>query len=209
MIKIIIADDHDIVKQGLKMLFQDQTDMCYADDAGSEPELLEKLKKNKYDVLILDICMPESDIFDILDKMKFLDIQMPILVFTMSPEKIYAERLLNAGVTGYLNKNAKPDEILHAIRTVANNEMYVSNEFKSVLGASTFNKNEESKHEILSDREFQVLKLIAEGKALTEISNELFISKATVSNHRTNILKKMNLKNNSDIIQYALKNHII
>ena len=170
MIKIIIADDHAIVKQGLKMLIQDQADMQYAGEADSGPELLEKLKNNKFDLLILDICMPESDIFDILDRMKIMEIHIPILIFTMSPEKIYAERLLNAGVKGYLNKNAKSEDILQAIRTVANNEIYVSDEFASALSSTTLNKKEQAKHEILSDREFQVLKLIAEGKALTEIS---------------------------------------
>jgi two-component system invasion response regulator UvrY len=209
MKKIIIADDHVIVRQGLRMLLSDVNGFSIEDEAETGKEFLKKVSENTYDLIILDIGLPDLDIFEIMFQLKSMSNNTPVLIFTMNPEKYYAKRLLRAGAMGYINKSKSQKEILEAIETVAFGELYISKELSRLFANDVISDSNKPLHETLTDREFQIMRELAFGKSLTEIADEFFISKATVSNHRTSILEKLNLKNNYELIQYAIKNGIL
>jgi len=209
MYKIIIADDHAIVRQGVKMMLHGEPDFDVPDEVESGDELIRMLSLHDYALILLDISMPGKDVFDVIENIKRLGISKPILIFSMNPEELYAKRLLNAGASGYLNKGAPTDEILKAIRKVIQGGYYITPTLAESIAPMLFKGGEKTPHENLTSREFQILCTIASGKSLTEIADMFFISKATVSNHRTNILKKLNMKNNYELMQYAIKNGLI
>jgi DNA-binding NarL/FixJ family response regulator len=209
MKKIIIADDHVIVRQGLKMLLSDIDGFSIEDEAETAREFLKKASENKFDLIILDVGLPDMDIFEVMFQLKSISNNTPVLIFTMNPEKYYAKRLLRAGAMGYINKSKSQQEILEAIETVASGEMYISKELSRLFANDVISDSNKPLHDTLTDREFQIMRSLAFGKSLTEIADEFFISKATVSNHRTSILEKLNLKNNYELIQYAIKNGIL
>jgi two-component system, NarL family, invasion response regulator UvrY len=209
MYKIIIADDHAIVRKGLKMILDDEPDMRITEEAENGDELLEKINKNRFDLIILDIGMPGRDAFDILTHIKNMPNIPPVLILSMNPEELFARRLLALGASGYLNKESNPEEIIKAIRKVLNGGMYITSTLAENLAVNIFKPGMQAPQETLTPREFQILCHIAKGESLSEISTSLFLSKATVSNHRTNLMKKLKLKNNSEITQYAIKNKFI
>lgn len=209
MVNIIIADDHVIVRQGLRMLLSGAEDYEIIDEAETGREFLNKATQNRYDLIILDVGLPDMDIFEIMFQLKQNEISAPVLIFTMNPEKYYAKRLLRAGARGYINKSKTQEEIMEAIRTVARGDLYISKELSNLFASDFITDTNKPLHETLTDREFQIMRSIALGKSLTEIAGEFFISKTTVSNHRSNILEKLKLKNNYDLIQYSIKNGIL
>lgn len=209
MTKIIIADDHSIVRQGLKLILDDIPDLEVTGEAETGDELLEKLNKNHYDIALLDIGMPGRDVIDTLREIKIHKPELKVLILSMNPEKLFGVRLIKSGAYGYISKDSHPDELIKAIQTVANGKKYISSQLSELLSDEFIEHKNKLEHELLTDREFQIMHLIIEGKSLTEIANTLFISKNTVSNHRNNILKKLNVKNNIEITHYALKHKLI
>jgi DNA-binding NarL/FixJ family response regulator len=212
MINIIITDDHAVVRKGLKQIIEETPGFVVADEASSGNELLEKVRKNKYDVVILDISMPGKDGLDTLKELKQIAPDLPVLVFTIYPEEQYAVRLLKAGASGYINKESKPEELIEAIERVIRGRKYISSHLAELLANnldSTSGSGQVPLHETLSDREFQVMCMIASGKTPTQIANELSLSINTISTYRIRILEKMKMRSNAEITHYAIKNRLV
>ncbi len=205
----MIVDDHAVVRKGLKQIIEEIPGFTVADEASSGNELLEKVKKNRYDVVILDISMPGKDGLDTLKELKGIAPDLPVLVFTIYPEEQYAVRLLKAGASGYLNKECGPDELTKAIERVTKGRKYVSPYLAEVLANNLDAGGEQPLHETLSDREFQVMCMIASGKTPTQIAAELSLSINTISTYRIRILEKMKMKSNAEVTHYAIKNRLV
>lgn len=209
MIKILIADDHAIVREGLKQIVAETADMVVVDEATSGHEVLEKVWNNEYDVVILDISMPGRGGVDILKQLKGQKPNLPILILSMHPEEQYAVRVLKAGAAGYLTKESAPDELITAIRRVSAGRKYVSSSLAEKLAFDLERDTKKLGHEILSDREYQVMCMIASGKRVQEIAEELCLSVKTISTYRSRILEKMKLKNNAELMHYAIKHGLV
>ena len=175
-------------------------------EAGNGQEVLDKIRKKDYDLVLLDIAMPGKDGLDVLRDIKSGMPHTKVLILSMFPEEQYALRALKSGASGYLTKESIPEELIKAIRKVLRGGKYISSEFSDKILSSLDNDTEKPVHESLSNREYQVMRMIASGKTLSEIADELFLSVKTVSTYRTRILEKMNLKNNAEIMHYAVKN---
>lgn len=209
MIKVLIADDHAVVRQGLKQIIDNETDMKIAGEAASAHETLEKIRKQNWDVVILDITMPGKSGLDALKEIKLEKPKLPVLVLSMHPEDQYATRVLKAGASGYMTKESAPEELVQAVRKVVNGGKYISPALAEKLAFDLGAPSDKAPHELLSDREYQVLCLIAGGKTVNEIGQTLSLSVKTISTYRTRILEKMNLKNNAELIHYALQNKLV
>lgn len=209
MIKILIADDHAIVREGLKQIIRETSDMVVADEASTAQEVLEKVWKNDYDVVLLDISMPGRSGLDILKQLKSQRPELPILVLTIHPEEQYAVRVLRAGASGYLTKESAPDELIKAIRKVSMGRKYVSSTLAEKLATEVDIVSEKPLHQALSDREYEVMCMIASGKTVKEIAEELCLSIKTISTYRSRILEKMKMKSNAELIHYAIQNRLV
>ncbi len=209
MIKILVADDHPVVRLGLKQLLSEIKDMTVADEATTGREVLKKVAKNDYDVILLDISMPGRNGLDILHELRTKKPKIPVLVLSIYPEDQYAIRVLKIGAAGYLTKESAPEELIAAIRKVAQGRKYISPTLAEKLAAELAFDSEKPAHETLSDREYQVLCLLSSGKRLKDVADELDLSIKTISTYRTRILDKMNIKNNAEMIRYALENKLV
>jgi two-component system, NarL family, invasion response regulator UvrY len=211
MIKIIIADDHAIVRKGLKQILEDTMEMIVADEAESGFELMDKLHKSNagFDIVILDITMPGKSGLDVLKEIKAEWPELPVLVLSVHQEEQYALRVLKAGAAGYINKKSAPEDLIEAIRIVSTGRKYISHSIAETLILNLDSKKEKPLHELLSDREYQVFCMIASGKAVGTISKDLNLSVKTISTYRSHILKKMNFKDNAELTHYAIKNQIV
>jgi two-component system, NarL family, invasion response regulator UvrY len=210
MIKILIADDHPVVRHGLKQILAEVPDFRVEGEAGDGYEVLEKVTKGDYDLVLLDISMPKINGIDILNIWEREGRRRPkVLVLSIYPEEQYAIRALKAGALGYVTKNMAPSELVTAIRKVAVGERYISSTLAEKLASYLTTDKDKILHESLSNRELQVLTLIAKGKTPKEISVDLALSIKTVSTYRARLLEKMQLKNNSQIMQYAMQNHLL
>lgn len=209
MIKILIADDHAIVREGLKQIIAETADMVVADEASTGHEVLSRVRDNEYDVVVLDISMPGGDGLDILKQIKHEKPKLSVLVLSMHPEKQYAVRVLKAGAAGYLTKESAPDELITAIRRVATGRKHVSSTLAEKLAFDLAHDRVKSLHETLSDREYQVMCMIAAGKRAKEIAEELCLSIKTISTYRSRILEKMDMKNNAELTHYAIKEGLV
>ena len=209
MLKILIADDHAIVRQGLKQIVTETADMIVAGEASNGQELLNKIRENDYDVVVLDITMPGRDGIDVLKQLRSERPELPILMLSIHPEEQYALRALKAGASGYLTKESAPDELVVAIRKVSRGGKYISSSLAEKLAFELESGREQAPHETLSDREYHVMCLIASGKTVTEIAQELSLSEKTISTYRSRILEKMKMKNNAELTYYAIKNQLV
>lgn len=209
MIKILIADDHAIVREGLKQILAETPDMVVADEASNGQEVLNKVWEKEYHVVVLDISMPGISGLDILKQLKSQRPRLPVLVLSMHPEEQYAVRVLRAGASGYLTKQSVPDELITAIRKVSLGMKYVSSSLAEKLASDLGIEAEKPLHETLSDREYQVMCMIASGKTVREIADELFLSVKTISTYRSRILEKMKMKTNAELTHYAIKNQLV
>ena len=209
MIKILIVDDHPIVRMGTKHIFKKAPDITVADEATNGAEAIDKILTNSFDVIVLDISMPGRGGLDILKQIKMEKPDLPVLILSMHPEKQYAIRALKTGASGYLTKESAPNELITAIRIVSKGERYISSSLATILASYLDSGREKQTHEALSDREYQVMCLIASGKTLTQISEELSLSISTISTYRTRILAKMNMKNNAELTRYAIEKHLV
>lgn len=209
MLRILIADDHPVVRQGLRQIIAETSDMVVVDEASNGWEVLSKVRASSYDVVLLDISMPGRSGVDILKELKDERPGLPVLILSIHPEEQYALRAFKAGASGYLTKESAPDELVAAIRKISTGGKYVSSSLAEILASELGTSNEELPHKTLSNREYQVLRMIALGKTVTEIAEELSLSVKTVSTHRSRILEKMKMKNNAEITYYAVKNRLV
>jgi two-component system invasion response regulator UvrY len=209
MIKILIADDHAIVRKGLKQIVSETPDIIVTDEASTGYEVLEKVRGNDYDAVVLDISMPGGDGLNILKQIKKGKPKIPILVLSVHPEDQYAVRALRAGAAGYLTKESAPDELITAIRRVSGGRKYVSSLFAEKLASELESDRERPLYEMLSDREYQVLCMMASGKRVKEIADELCLSVKTISTYRARILEKMRMKSNAELTHYAIKHGLV
>ncbi len=209
MIKILIADDHPVVRKGLKEIIEVTPDMMVGDEASNGQEALEKVRKNDFDVVLLDISMPGRSGLEILKELKSEKPELSVLILSMHPEEQYAVRVLKAGASGYLTKESAPDELIAAIRKASIGRKYVSSSLAEKLALYLEIDDERPLHETLSDREYEVMRMIASGKTITEIAEKLFLSIKTISTYRSRILEKMGMKSNSELTHYALKNRLV
>ena len=202
MIKVVVADDHAVVRQGLKQIFSEAGDITVTAEAVDAQQTLSKLLTANCDVLILDINMPGRSGFDILKPVKELYPNMAVLVFSMHPEKQYALRVLKAGAAGYLPKDSAPEQIIEAIRHVAGHRKYSSPTLAESISADSDGQHP---HTVLSEREYEVMRMIGDGNTVTEIAKLLSLSVKTVSTYRRRIMQKMVWRSNSEIIRYMLQ----
>ncbi len=209
MIKILIADDHAIVREGLKQIISETPDMAVVAEASNGEDVLEKVSANKYDVILLDISMPGRSGLDILRQLKIEKPKLPIMMLSVHPEEQYAVRALRAGASGYLTKESAPDELIAAIRKISQGRKYVSSSLAEKLAYELGVDVKKLRHEVLSDREFQVMCMFASGKTVKEIAAELSISIPTIRTYRIRILEKMKMKNIAEIIHYAVKQGLV
>jgi DNA-binding NarL/FixJ family response regulator len=209
MLRILIADDHAVVRQGLKQILQETHEMVVAGEALTGDEVLEKVRNESWDVVVLDISMPGRTGLEILKDLKHERPSLPVLVLSMYSEDQFALRVLKAGAAGYLTKESAPDELVKAIRKIVSGANYVSPFLAEKLAVEIETDSSKLPHESLSDREFQVLRLLAEGKAVKEIAADLSLSVKTISTYRSRILLKMNLSTNAELIRYAIQNRLI
>lgn len=210
MIKILIADDHEIVRRGLKQIISEVSDMIVADEAHDGNEVIKKIyENNNFDVVLLDISMPGKNGLDVLKSIKAKRPKMPVLMLSVHPEEQYAVRALKAGASGYLTKESAPEELISAIRKISKGGKYVTSSLAEKLLFELEVFNERPCHENLSDREFQVMCMFASGKTLKEIADELCLSIQTISTYRSRILEKMNMNSIAEVIRYAVKHGIV
>jgi two-component system, NarL family, invasion response regulator UvrY len=209
MKNILLVDDHSIVRQGLKNLIELESDMEVTGEAASGIEALKLIRSNTYDVVVLDISMPDKNGVDTLHDLKHVAPDLPVLILSGYAEEQYALNLIRNGCKGYLSKDADSDEIIKAIRVIANGKRYISSELAELMTKQLSYPSDKQLHEALSSREFQVFFKLAGGLTPTEIGDELNISIKTVSTYRTRILEKMSLKTNADLTYYAIKNDLL
>jgi DNA-binding NarL/FixJ family response regulator len=209
MIKIIIADDHPIVRRGLKQIIQDEKDMKVIHEAANSEDVLLFLKEHKADVMLLDISMPGKSGLDLLVDLNNIYPDLPILILSALPEEAYAKRVIKMGASGYIHKESAPELLVPAIRKVIQGKRYISSKLAEILATDITAKVSKVLHEHLSEREFEVLLLIGKAKKITEIAETLHISVTTVSTYRSRILEKMRMKNNSELIQYCFRHNLI
>ena len=209
MLRILIADDHPIVRQGLGQLIAKTADMVVADEASNGLEVLSKARASHCDVVLLDISMPGLHGLDIIRQLKKESPKVPILVLSMHSEEQYAVRAFRAGASGYLTKQSAPDELLAAIRKVSIGGKYVSSSLAEKLASDLEIGAGKLPHETLSNREYQVMLMIAGGKTVAEIAEVLSLSVQTISTYRSRILQKMQMKNNVELANYAIRNQLL
>jgi DNA-binding NarL/FixJ family response regulator len=209
MIKILIADDHPVVREGLKGIIARASDMKIDGEALNGQEVLQKVAEDEWDVVVLDIGMPGRDGLEILKDLHGEKPELPVLMLSMYPEDQVAVRALKAGAAGYMNKETAPKELVNAIRKIHGGGKYVSAALAEKLAASLEEDAQAAPHELLSNREFQVLRLIASGKEAQEIADELFISVKTVRTYRDRIQEKLDLKNDVELAHYAIQHRLL
>jgi len=209
MIRVLIADDHTLVRKGLRQILLESGAVKVADEARDGKETIAKVSANAYDVVLLDISFPGRSGIEVLKQVKALRPKLPVLILSMHPEEQYAIRALRAGAAGYLTKESAPDELIEAIRKVGKGGKYITPSLADKLAEEIGEPSEEMPHERLSDREYQVMCMIASGKTVKEIGAELNLSVKTISTHRARILRKMGMKNNAQLTHYAIKYQLV
>jgi DNA-binding NarL/FixJ family response regulator len=206
MIKVFFAEDHTIVREGLKQILADTKDIIVAGEAADGEEALARIREEDYDVVVMDISMPGKSGLEVLKELKEIRPGLPVLMLSMYPEDVYAVRSFRNGASGYLSKESAPTELIGAIRKVSAGSRYVSAALAEKLVLNLGDETGKPLHAKLSEREYQILCMIASGKTGKEIAAELSLSAKTVSTYRTRILEKMNLKNNAELTHYAIQN---
>ena len=209
MIRILIADDHSVVREGLKQIVQEAGDMVVGGEAANGHEVLQLIHQGDWDVVLLDINMPGKSGMDVLKQLRGERPRLPVLMLTMYPEEQYAVRALKAGASGYLTKESIPDELISAIRKVSSGRKYISSSLAEKLAYDLDMDTEGPLHETLSDREYEVMCLIARGETVGSIADRLCLSIKTISTYRARILEKMKMKKNAELMHYAIKHNLV
>ena len=209
MIRVLIADDHAVVRKGMRLIASDNAGIDMRGEAADYGELMHLLRHEECDVLLLDIGMPGKNGIDILKIVKEQYPKLGVLILSMYPEDQYAIRALKAGASGYLTKDSAPDRLVEAIQTIAHGRRYITASLADMLATNLTDPGDAPPHALLSDREYQTMRMIASGQQLSQIAETLSLSPKTVSVYRARVLEKMGLKNNSEITHYALKNGLV
>jgi DNA-binding NarL/FixJ family response regulator len=207
--RILIADDHAVVRHGLKQILADDFKRADFGEASTGQEALTKVWKEKWDVVVLDITMPGRGGLEVLKEIKKSRPKLPVLVLSMHPEDQFAVRVLKAGASGYMTKESAPEELVGAIKKVMSGGRHVSTSLAELMAAYISIDAKRPPHELLSNREFQVMRLIASGKTVSAIAKELSLSVRTVSTYRTRILDKTGMKTNAELTHYAIQNNLV
>lgn len=209
MIRILIADDHIVVRKGLRQILAEEFTDAHIEDVPDAEELIKKVIKEKWDVVISDLTMPGKSGLDALQYIKQNHPTLPVLILSIHPEEQYAIRVLKAGASGYLSKDTAPDELVNAVKRVMQGKKYITLSIAEKIADSLDTDSDKKLHEYLSDREFVVFKMLAAGKAVGEIADSLSLSVTTVSTYRARILSKMNMKSNANLTLYAIENNLL
>lgn len=209
MIRIVIADDHSIVRRGLRQILTEGFTGAHIEEVGDAEDLVKKVSNEDWDVVISDMSMPGRSGLDALQQIKQMKPSIPVLILSIHPEEQYALRVLKAGASGYLSKDLAPDELVTAVQKVMLGKKYITPSVAEKLASVLGKDKDKPLHEYLSDREFNVLKLLAGGKSVTEIADSLFLSVTTVSTYRARIMAKMGLKNNAALTLYASEHGLL
>ena len=207
--RVLLADDHAMFREGLKQVLSRTSDLVVVDEAGDAQQILDKVQKSEFDVIVLDISMPGRDGMDVLKQLKQMKPHLHILVLSMHPEDQYAFRAIKAGASGYLTKNKASQELIEAIRRIASGRRYISADVAEQLAIDIEKDSNQPLHRKLSDREYQVMCLIASGKTVKEIADELSLSTSSISTLRARILRKFGMKTSAEITHYAIKHDLV
>ncbi len=209
MLKVLIADDHPIVRQGLKQILSEEPGVGVLGEARNCHEVLDLVGKQNWDVVILDITMPDRGGLDVLKELKHQHPKLPVLILSMHPEDQYATRCLKAGAAGYITKGNEPAELVKAVRKIIAGGKYVSSTLAENLAFHLGIETEKPLHETLSDREYQVMLMIGSGRTIGDIARELSLSVKTIGTYRARVLQKMGMKNNAELTHYTIKNKLL
>ena len=209
MIKILVVDDHALIRKGLKQLLEDRSDMQVTGEAETGLQAINMIHKRHYDLVLLDIALPDKHGVDVLKQLKSERPDIKVIVLSMYPEDQYGVRVLKAGASGYINKQSAPEKLVGAIQQVISGKKYISDTIAEQLLSNLIGDSQELMHQSLSNREYQTLCLMASGKSLTEISEIMLLSPKTVSVYRARMLEKMNFKNNAEAVHYAIAHHLV
>ena len=208
MIKVLIADDHAIVRRGLKEILQRELEDLYCGEAGDAQQVLSEIERQQWDLLILDLALPGRSGIEVLADLQRLRNKPPVLVLSMHPEDQYGKRVLKAGAHGYMSKESAPEELIKAIRKLLSGGRYVSPALAEKLVLDLNEDPALPRHETLSHREFEILRMLAMGKTVSQIGEELHLAPTTVSTYRARILEKMKMSSTAELIRYALRNRL-
>ena len=209
MLRILIADDHPILRAGIRQVIEDNFKVVKVDEAGTGQEVIKKVGKHHYDAVLLDITMPDRSGLEVLRQLKQDRYETPILILSVHPEKQYAIRSMKAGAAGYLTKMKAANELVDALKAVMRGELYITPSLAKVLATYVESGEKEPAHETLSDREFEILRMIASGYRLKDIAIKLTLSEKTITAHRAMILKKMNMNSNAELIRYVIEKGLL
>jgi DNA-binding NarL/FixJ family response regulator len=209
MIKVLVADDHAVVRRGLRQILSETPDILVAGEAATAAEVMSLARDQRWTVIVLDISLPGATGLQLLSEVRRERPETPVLILTAHPEDQYAVRAIRAGAAGFLSKETAPDKLIEAVRKVAGGGRYVSAELAETLASLLAGEGQGEPHERLSDREFEIFKMLASGKTVSEVAAELTLSVKTVSTHRTRILKKMEMRTNAELTHYAMRNRLV
>jgi two-component system, NarL family, invasion response regulator UvrY len=208
MIRVLIGDDHAIIRSGLKQILYEENHSFFCGEAPNGQSVLDKIHKDKWDIVILDISMPGLNGIETLKEIKKTKPKLPVLVLTVHSEDQFALRSIKSGASGYLTKDAAPAELIKALNKILNGGKYINEQIAELLADDFERDSNKPLHENLSDREYEVMRLIASGKTAKQIANELALSIKTVSTYRARLLDKMGLKTNAELTRYAIQNNL-
>ena len=209
MIRILIADDHAIVRRGLSEILLEEYPSAFVEEVGDADRLLNRALAENWDIVISDLMMPGRSVLEVLQQIKQHAAQLPVLILSIFPEEQYATRVLKAGASGYINKDAAPTELVKAVQRILQGRKYITPNIAEMLASDLTLATDKAPHELLSDREFHVMKLLAEGKTISDIAEMLSLSPTTISTYRARIMEKMKMKANAELARYALENRLI
>ena len=209
MLKILIADDHEVVRRGIRQILLEEFSFAHIDEAADTDTLVRKATIGNWNIIVSDITMPGGGGLDALRRIREKASQIPVLFVSIYPEEQYALRAIKAGASGYLNKDTAPEELVNAVHKVLAGKRYMTPAVEQQLSSSIVNSSEIPPHQLLSEREFNVFSLLIRGNSITEIAEQLSIGVTTVSTYRSRILSKMSFRNNAELIHYALENQLI
>jgi two-component system invasion response regulator UvrY len=209
MIKVLVCDDHVVVRRGLRQILSETPDIMVGGEAGTADDVLRLVRQESWSVVVLDINFPGASGMDLLSQIRRERPALPVLVLTVFSEEQYAVRAIKAGAAGFLTKETAPERLIEAVRKVAAGGRYVSAELAEALASLLAGEGKGMAHERLSDREFEVLKMLASGRTVSQVAQDLGLSVKTVSTHRMRILKKMNMKTNAELTHYAVRNGLV
>ncbi len=209
MIKVLIADDHAIVRRGLRQILAETPDIIVGGEAATGDEVLRLVRDQRWSAVILDISLPRGNGLELLTTIRREKPEIPVLILTAHPEEQYAVRCIKAGAAGFLTKESAPEQLIEAVRKIAGGGRYVTTELAETLASVLAGASPGAPHERLSDREFEIFKMLGSGRTVSQIAQQLALSVKTVSTHRARILKKMSLQTNAELTHYAMRNHLV